>query len=569
MKIAPYYASASARWIAGRCKDFVRERGGNFGLLAALALVPMVGAVGLAYDYTNMLAMKTRMSDSLDAAAFEAAELYAVKASDSTIEERAGRIFRADMQQQVAEADYSFSYDGVFNDDGAVVVRVAATAAYHPTFMPALWTLLGQPGPTLAVSRRSEVSLSTSTVELALVLDNSGSMKGSKISALKDAAKSLVGDLFVSAAQGSKAEAVKVSVVPFAGSVNVGSENRNAAWMDKTGATSVHGENFDWSTIAGARKQADGTWALNGTKLTRFWLYDRLGVNWGGCVEARIAPYDTNNAPASAATPNTLYVPMFAPDEPSTGGYVNSYLGDDISGSWKKDSRGRSYWSEPTDRERQQNMTKYQGRLGGWLSSTFGPNYGCSTLSAMALSTDEKTVKGKLDDMVAEGSTNIPQGVAWGLNTLTPQRPLGDTARAYGTKRNIKAMVVMTDGENTYYQDNNMNQSWYGAYGFASTGRIHAGGTGNDGKNWNSAFTDSMNQHLLAVCKTARDTGVKVFTIAFDVDDGSSVKTMLRNCASDDAGTGGKLYFDAKDSDDLKSAFGVIGSKIAGLRLYR
>ncbi|HET7411967.1 MAG TPA: hypothetical protein VFJ18_04815, partial [Pararhizobium sp.] len=81
---------------------------------------------------------------------------------------------------------------------------------------------------------------------------------------------------------------------------------------------------------------------------------------------------------------------------------------------------------------------------------------------------------------------------------------------------------------------------------------------------------DAMNQHLLQVCSAAKAQDVMVFTIAFDVHDGSSIKTMLQQCASDDTGGGGKLYFDAQNNGtDLQAAFGAIGAKISALRLYR
>jgi len=556
-------AAASVLASAGR---LLRARNGNFGLLAAIALIPIFGAAGLAYDYGNMLVIKTRMSDSLDAAAFEAAELYSKKLPDDKISARAEKIFKSDLQQFGGSNNYSFAYEGAFAEGGTQIVRVSASADYRPAFMPILWDLLGDPSPSLQVTRQSEVSLATSTVELALVLDNSGSMNDNgKIGTLKQAASSLVDDLFSSAARGSADDAVKVAVVPFAGSVNVGPENRGAAWLDMQGISSIHHENFDWTTLGGgAKKQPDGSWQRGTQKLTRFWLYDKLKLSWAGCVEARPAPFDTDNAAPNANNPDTLFVPMFAPDEPDRYQwdeyyYPNSYISDDRSNEFNGKKMGRS--NQP---DRQAWMDKYDNK-NVWRAP--GPNEGCTTIPLMSLSTDRKEIQRKLQAMDAKGSTNIPQGVAWGLRTLTPNIVF-DGARPFDTERNIKAMVVMTDGENTYYSAGNHNLSTYGAYGYAASGRIHAG-TGNAGKYWDSAFTDSMNQHLLAACKTARDQGIMLFTIAFDVKDGSSVKTMLRECASDDGSSGDKLYFDAKDAEDLKTAFGVIGSKIAGLRLYR
>jgi hypothetical protein len=79
------------------------------------------------------------------------------------------------------------------------------------------------------------------TVEVALVLDNSGSMAGQPISDLIVAAKNLASVLY---AGDEGTDKVKVGIVPFAGSVNVGAANQGAAWVDSGGLSPVHSENF-------------------------------------------------------------------------------------------------------------------------------------------------------------------------------------------------------------------------------------------------------------------------------------------------------------------------------------
>ena len=51
---------------------FLKNRSGNFGILAALMLVPVIGAAGLALDYTNALSVKGRIQGAADAAALAA-----------------------------------------------------------------------------------------------------------------------------------------------------------------------------------------------------------------------------------------------------------------------------------------------------------------------------------------------------------------------------------------------------------------------------------------------------------------------------------------------------------------
>ena len=53
-------------------RRFLKDRSGNFGILAALLLVPVIGAAGLALDYSNALSIKTKIQGAADAAALAA-----------------------------------------------------------------------------------------------------------------------------------------------------------------------------------------------------------------------------------------------------------------------------------------------------------------------------------------------------------------------------------------------------------------------------------------------------------------------------------------------------------------
>ena len=131
------------------------------------------------------------------------------------------------------------------------------------------------------------------TLEVALVLDNSGSMDNTtasgqkRITLLKAAAKELVKTLADQATLIKQVDKpVQFSLVPFAASVNVGPDNDGADWMDVNGLSPVHQENFDWTTLDAADKTAEksgGIWYKKGTgwgeeeneMLTRFSLYKR------------------------------------------------------------------------------------------------------------------------------------------------------------------------------------------------------------------------------------------------------------------------------------------------------
>ena len=114
---------------------------------------------------------------------------------------------------------------------GPTTVSITATT----TINTALVKILGY--PTLSTTVTNEVAYAQNNLEVALVLDNTGSMSqqaGSttKIKGLITAATELTNILF-----GDKATSpyVKIGIAPFAAAVNVGTGFANASWIDTGG----------------------------------------------------------------------------------------------------------------------------------------------------------------------------------------------------------------------------------------------------------------------------------------------------------------------------------------------
>ena len=195
---------------------------------------------------------------------------------------------------------------------------------------------------------------SSNRVELALVLDNTGSMNcgttvssyctndwaspssSSRIAGLKTAATSLINILMTGTSPDP--DLVKIAVVPFEGTVNTGySSNNVPSWIDwsDTGTADWTGVNLDKrNTSTGASCTTGSSCKYIGHK----WLFDKLhaknsNLKWEGCVEMRASPYDVLDTTPTSATPDTLFVPFFWPDEPDSNndggyGFQNNYLND-------------------------------------------------------------------------------------------------------------------------------------------------------------------------------------------------------------------------------------------------
>ncbi|MGX5804686.1 pilus assembly protein TadG-related protein [Bradyrhizobium sp. Arg314] len=508
-------------------RDFFHDRRGNYALMTVITMIPLMGAVALAVDYTELVRERQQTLNALDAAGIATAQQIVAGASDADAKAYAKTFFEANLRH-VLPANTTLTVTLPSNNAGGGALVLEAAVTYRPYFLPAAVALLGgTPGQTnISFSARSEIRLKN-TLEVALVLDNSGSMTDISVSnqvrfdLLKGAAKQLV-DQLAGQAQLMKqvSKPVQFSLVPFAASVNVGASNEAASWMDTKGISPIHHENFDWTTMSqmgspwGSTKYAEkvgDAWYARGTgwdasqkdrELTRTSLYKQMqrvatttsttsctgtGRNkvctttttpasyasvagWGGCVESRPYPYNIQDTPASTSNPATLFVPMFAPDETDN----NDRSSRPAYSNWHADV------SPGTDAERQRYMPKYF-ITGTAVTPAYGmnegPNTSCSTTAIMPL-TDVSTtagatsVKTAINAMAASGATNVPEGMAWGWRTLSSASPFTE-GRPETEKGNDKVLIVLTDGANTYYTPNSLRyndlagaKSTYSALGY-------------------------------------------------------------------------------------------------------
>ena len=264
-------------------------------MIFGLAAIPLALAVGVAVDYGRALLVRERMQSALDAAGLAAGGWLGL--SDAEMEVKAQDYFNANYLNSAVG-----TVSPVHLSTSGNTIVVSVTASVPTTFMRIANIDHVDAGATTTVAR------GMGTAEVALALDNSGSMTGSKIDALKTAASELVDTLFDDAQNSPEADPIKIAVVPFAAGVNVGSQFANASWMDIGNNNPNHA---DAQRAYGAPSTTNNFTLLSSLKTS-----SGAAVTWGGCVEARPMPYDVSDDAASTGNPSTLFVPMFAPDEP-------------------------------------------------------------------------------------------------------------------------------------------------------------------------------------------------------------------------------------------------------------
>jgi hypothetical protein len=109
---------------------------------------------------------------------------------------------------------------------GSFVLDVKATGTVPTTFTK----LIGQ--DKIDISSSAQVKWGVKKLELALALDNTGSMsKNEKLTELKTAAHNLLTTLQAAAKQPGD---IKVAIVPFDTTVNIGTGFKDAFWVDYT-----------------------------------------------------------------------------------------------------------------------------------------------------------------------------------------------------------------------------------------------------------------------------------------------------------------------------------------------
>jgi Flp pilus assembly protein TadG len=486
----------------------------NVAMIFGISLFPLVTAAGAAVDVSRALVVRSRLSQALDSAGL---------AVGGTIG------LNQEQTEQLAQDYFDANYPaGELGVPGALsviqtgnVVRLAASAEVNTLLM----AIVGI--ETMSVGAVAEITRESKGLEVAMVLDNTGSMNGGgKIGALRDAATSLVNIMF---GENPFPEKLRVSLVPFVTAVNINTTGFDMAWMDTTAAATHHGINFDES----------------GGDVNYFDLFDGINnAEWRGCVESRAMPFDVSDVAPDPGNPDTLWVPYFWPDEPDVapGDFHNNYMNDGIGGAGE---------------DRQAYADKYSNvsvTVDETPSNTSGPNKSCAN-PLLPLTNDRDNLLGEIADMRAwnNGGTNAAAGLAWGWRILSPTPPFTDNV-AYDDEDWKKALILLTDGENQIWGGwDSFNKSNYSSYGYLSEERLDT-----DDKN---VAKGKINDRIEILCDNIKAQGVRIYTITFQLS-ATAIKQVFQDCATEP-----ELYFDSPSNEALNQTFQAIAQDLSNLRI--
>jgi Flp pilus assembly protein TadG len=472
-----------------------RKRRGERAVVAitfSLAAVPLTAALGLAVDGSRAHVVATKLQWSLD---------NAVLAVGSTgLTENAAKA----MVQSYINANINGPIASANPVPTPVVTRETVTQTASADVDTIFMGVIGIDDVT--VGAEVEVRRQLSAMMLSLVLDNTGSMWGSNnIESLRNASRDLTNYLFGTA---TNSPDLRISVVPYAASVNVGAEAANIVRAHSLGnptQTALLGWKGCVFERAGDLSINDTAPTADATRWTPLRWEPSLDNAWTAGDAGSVLPGPTNS--------NGLRGPNLGcptPIQPLTGSkaLIDASL------------NGLSAWNR-----------------GGTLTD-IGIAWGLRTLSPGAPFTQ---------------STEVDPSTGRSLHT---------------SERWQKAMVIMTDGDSLFFElggNENLNRpdpssaSDITGYGRADSAQANAilG-------NWTN-HTDRRNRlqtRIESLCTRAKNEGIVVYTVVFTSSVSNAIRDSYRRCASDP----GKYWY-APNGTELRAAFGQIGRDLSRLRV--
>ncbi|MEH2477044.1 Flp pilus assembly protein TadG [Nitrobacteraceae bacterium AZCC 2146] len=261
---------------------------------------------------------------------------------------------------------------------------------------------------------------------------------------------------------------VYISIIPFNQMVNVGTGNKGASWLD-------------WDTDYGSCNKSTYTTKSACVAAGKNWTANNVS-NWQGCVTDRdkTANYDTLKDAPTTATPGTLFL-----------------------------------------------AKKYTD-----CSSSILPMKSAYDSNESDSSTDDTTLKGKINNFVANGNTNQAIGMHWAWMSLQATDPLNTPAKDADYKYN-DVIILMSDGMNT--QDR-----WYTT----------------------ASQIDARQKLLCDNIKNPLYGTTSVYTIQVNTS-GDPESTVLKGCANSGQ------FFPTTTVTEMAAAFSSIGSSLTKLRVAK
>ncbi|WP_225027020.1 Tad domain-containing protein [Xinfangfangia pollutisoli] len=558
---------------ACRLRRFARSEAGVMAPMVLIFFFLMLLVGGVAVDVMRFETRRVAVQNTMDRATLAAASLRQELDPEDVVHD------------YFAKAGLGQELDSVRVTEGMNyrIVKADATVISDNYFMSMMEV------PTLQGANVSEAEQRITNIEIALVLDVSGSMYNSysRITNLKSAAKNFVDKVLT----GDDENKISIAIVPYNGQVNIGPDLY--AKFTKSGAHSYPNSYcLDLPTST-----------YSSTTLSRITAYPQtpFGDSWSGTTQQ--TSYLAIQAPSFDSS-RGLYGNVWC--QPVAANYVRPFgnnrttLKSQIDGlvaigatSIDLGMKWGTFLLDPSSRSINAELAD-AGKVASYFRTRPAPYDDTETLKVVVLMTDgENFTQERFGDTFRGDPSPIWKSTKDGYLSIyhdskvdysssttiaaskpfwVPHRGTWQTQPWNGTAPGTTVKYVPTA---SYTGVNRL--TWNGVWQIARTDWVAwqmyaralcttSSCRSSTYNSWETAFADytdtgTMDTRLNTVCSTAKAQGVLVYGIAFEAT--SAGATAIKNCASKPSSN---FFFDVIGAE-LDIAFTQIASNLSQLRL--
>ena len=576
----------------GAVKSIIRDTRGSVLPMMAAAFIPTTAMIGGGIDFGRAYLANSKLQGAVDSAALAAVRAKQLSSNSTSAAETIG--------EDYMDANFPTGYLGAKLVEQKVTVTetdsiVKAEVKANGTIDTTLLRLIGMNSLSIRAEAVAEASDTLpNSVEALLVLDNTGSMAGSRMSALKTASKNFVGVIY---GDKQSRDGFAVGILPYNTMVNVGRLVR--------------------STNPSMLQERDG--------FTDISTSDPLG--WKGCVFADrtirnisedpftldVGAFDLGkNMPGEDGMPKLepfVYPPIYVdsfqdinnrytiPDDrhdeffeiPTVREALIRRFGNDIckegskgkgKGKGKKRScdlsgaiidfdqlPDRALYVKPRAYSHKSGVTPASSPNNLWGAS---PNYQCP---AQALPLSYSATKSSLRSYIDNENEALLPGTGTFHNpamTWAYRMMMREDVFPRSRPNNIpvkRVVIFMTDGNFDSRDDGRKDggktilDTAYTSYKTYEDKLITTSTSRAD-------TVEHLSRRFAKTCEAMKNDGIEIYTIAFALNnnaEGNATREMFRECSTDR----NTHFFSAANGNDLNEAFVTIASELVNLRLTK
>ena len=464
-----------------------------------------------------------------------------------------------------------------------ITVKLDVTGRMPTTFLK----VMGIDTLDVGAKATAEAGERRNAIEAMLVLDNTGSMKGSRMTSMKAAASDFVNIVY---GNQETVKDVAIGVLPYNIVVNVGRlvQEKQPLWIDSYGSAQLADgyktsptEPLSWkgclfadetkktlstdvnvldADVFDINKKMPGERTDSGTKdMPKFrpYIYPSVRVNSFDSVDNRYR-FSSDNATSDFIINAVPHIKKALYDR-----YT-----DDICVPGQSGPACQITVTRISDYSQYRTPVLY-GHKAGESDSGPSPNYECP---APVLPIAYNRTRAEMLNYINNENAALPNigtihtpAMTWAYRLLSRDKIF---TRSAPTDRPVKrVMIFMTDGNFDSRDDGRimgtkklLDTAWtaYGTY----EDRLVTSDADRD------KFLNAMPLRFSKTCQAAKRDGIEIYTVAFALANdtaGNKTQDMFRSCATDP----NTHFFSVADGNALKAAFRSIASDLVDLHLSR